>query len=76
MAQDLAAEGAELPAIMQAGRWKSPEMPARYAERMIAGWGRWRNSMSDGGTNLSDLTCRAPCVALFVPLNRGASVGY
>jgi site-specific recombinase XerD len=39
MAQDLAAEGAELPAIMQAGRWKSPEMPARYAERMIAGRG-------------------------------------
>lgn len=39
MAQDLAAEGAELPAVMQAGRWKSPEMPARYAERMIAGRG-------------------------------------
>ena len=39
MAQDLAAEGAELPAIMQAGRWKSPEMPARYAERMTAGRG-------------------------------------
>lgn len=39
MAQDLAAEGAELPAIMQAGRWKSPTMPARYAERMIAGRG-------------------------------------
>lgn len=39
MAQDLAAEGAELPAIMQAGWWKSPAMPARYAERMIAGRG-------------------------------------
>lgn len=39
MTQDLAASGAELPAIMQAGRWKSPTMPARYAERMVAGRG-------------------------------------
>jgi hypothetical protein len=39
MTQDLAASGAELPAIMQAGRWKSPAMPARYAERALAGRG-------------------------------------
>jgi integrase len=39
MTQDLAASGAELPAIMQAGRWKSPTMPARYAERLTAGRG-------------------------------------
>jgi site-specific recombinase XerD len=39
MTQDLAASGAELPAIMQAGRWKSPTMPARYAEKMVAGRG-------------------------------------
>lgn len=39
MAQDLVASGAELPAVMQAGRWKSPTMPARYAEGMLAGRG-------------------------------------
>jgi site-specific recombinase XerD len=39
MAQDLAASGAELPAIMTAGRWRSPTMPARYAERTLAGRG-------------------------------------
>ena len=36
MAQDLMAAGAELPALMQAGRWKSPTMPARYGERQAA----------------------------------------
>ncbi|MBF0421168.1 MAG: tyrosine-type recombinase/integrase [Magnetococcales bacterium] len=39
MAQDLTANGAELVAIMQAGRWKSPTMPARYSERLAAGRG-------------------------------------
>ncbi|MEO5328103.1 MAG: site-specific integrase [Magnetococcus sp. THC-1_WYH] len=39
MAQDLTANGAELAAIMQAGRWKSPTMPARYSERLAAGRG-------------------------------------
>ncbi len=39
MAQDLVARGADLPAVMQAGRWKSPTMPARYAERLLAGRG-------------------------------------
>ena len=29
MAQDLAASGVELPALMTAGRWKSSRMPAR-----------------------------------------------
>jgi integrase len=33
MAQDLVASGCELPALMQAGRWKSAAMPARYTER-------------------------------------------
>ena len=32
MAQDLAASGAELPALMVAGRWQSPRMPARYTK--------------------------------------------
>jgi hypothetical protein len=36
MAQDLVARGADLPAVMQAGRWA---MPARYAERLLAGRG-------------------------------------
>lgn len=36
MAQDLTAAGADLPALMVAGRWKSPAMPARYAERQAA----------------------------------------
>ena len=36
MAQDLAAAGVELPALMQAGRWQSSRMPARYTERQAA----------------------------------------
>lgn len=36
MAQDLVAAGLELPAIMQAGRWKSSTMVARYAEQLLA----------------------------------------
>ena len=36
MAQDLAATGTELPALMTAGRWKSSRMPARYTERQAA----------------------------------------
>ncbi|MBT3304880.1 MAG: site-specific integrase [Alphaproteobacteria bacterium] len=36
MAQDLVASGAELPNLMQAGRWKSSAMPARYTERQGA----------------------------------------
>ena len=39
MAQDLVASGADLPAVMQAGRWRSPTMSARYAERLLAGRG-------------------------------------
>ena len=35
-AQDMVAAGIELPAIMQAGRWKSPAMVSRYAERLLA----------------------------------------
>ena len=36
MAQDLTAAGFELSGIMQAGRWKSPEMPAKYSARLSA----------------------------------------
>jgi hypothetical protein len=36
MAQDLVEFGADLPGLMQAGRWKSPQMPARYYEGLAA----------------------------------------
>jgi len=36
MAQDLAADGASLVELQQAGRWSSPTMPARYAEKQHA----------------------------------------
>ena len=39
MAQDLAATGVDLPALMTAGRWKNSRMPARYTERQAAGRG-------------------------------------
>ena len=39
MAQDLAATGVELPALMTAGQWKSSKMPVRYTERQAAGRG-------------------------------------
>jgi hypothetical protein len=34
MAQDLVAAGFDVAAIMQAGRWKSSAMVARYTERL------------------------------------------
>ena len=39
MAQDMAKEGEGLPAMMQAGRWKRSEMPARYTARLDASEG-------------------------------------
>ena len=39
MAQDLTASGAELPALMVAGRWQSARMPARYTEKQALGRG-------------------------------------
>ena len=39
MAQDLTAAGVELPALMVAGRWQSPRMPARYTAGQAAGRG-------------------------------------
>ena len=35
-AQDMVAAGIELPAILQAGRWRSAAMVARYGERLLA----------------------------------------
>ena len=43
MAQDLAAHGAELPSLMEAGRWTSPTMPARYTRSQAAGRGAVAN---------------------------------
>jgi len=39
MAQDLVAAGLDLPAVMVAGRWKSPTMVATYARKLLAGRG-------------------------------------
>lgn len=39
MSQDLCAAGMELTELMLAGRWISPKMPARYAERLQASRG-------------------------------------
>jgi len=36
MAQDLAAAGTEMPGLMLAGRWKTPEIAARYTKRIQA----------------------------------------
>ena len=38
-AQSLVSAGATLPELQQAGRWLSPEMPARYARGELAGQG-------------------------------------
>ncbi len=37
--QDLLADGVDLFAVMDAGSWKSPAMPARYGERILAARG-------------------------------------
>lgn len=42
-AQDLTGAGIELAAIMQAGGWKSPTMPARYGEKLQARRRLWRS---------------------------------
>ena len=49
MAQDLAATGVDLPALMSAGRWKSSRMPARYTERQAAGRGAVARYYRGGG---------------------------
>ena len=53
MAQDLAKTGAELPALMTAGRWKSSTMPARYTERQAADRGAVAKYYQEGGEYLS-----------------------
>ena len=58
MAQDLVAWGAELPALMVAGRWRSSRMPARYSERQLAARGWW-----PGITRLA-VPDRVPCLLI------------
>lgn len=36
MTQDLVASGADLPGVMQAGRWSTAAMPAAYARKLLA----------------------------------------
>ena len=45
--QDMVAEGYDVTAIMQAGRWKTPTMIARYAANLAAG----RSAMAQMGTS-------------------------
>ncbi len=51
-AQDMIASGIELPAILQAGRWKSTTMVNRYGERLLA-----RRSGSAQLAELQNRTC-------------------
>ena len=55
MAQDLAKNGVELPALMNAGQWKSSKMPARYTERQAADRGAVaRGTIRKAGNSLSN----------------------
>jgi hypothetical protein len=45
MAQDLVAGGADLPEVMQAGRWKSPAMPAGTRSGCWPGAAPWPATM-------------------------------
>ena len=48
MAVDLARGGVELPALMAAGRWSAPTMPARYTSAETAGRGAVARWYEDG----------------------------
>ncbi len=50
-AQDLLAAGKSLPGIMQAGRWKTPQMVLRYVRKLLAS----RNVMAEWGMELEAL---------------------
>ena len=62
MTQDLAAQGAGLVAIMNAGRWKSSRMPAHYSRGEAAGQGaiaRYHAEREDVGSPLRAATSPA-----------------
>lgn len=48
MARDLASAGIELPRLMTAGRWRSPDMPALYIRNETAGKGAVAQFYTDG----------------------------
>ena len=50
MARDLARTGIELPSLMNAGRWRSPNMPALYTRNETAGKGAVAQFYSDWRT--------------------------
>ena len=61
MAQDLAATGVELPALMTAGRWKRSKMPLRYTEQQAAGRGAVpRYYRERSGPNISNRISQSP----------------
>lgn len=62
-AQDLVAGGQDLLAVMQAGGWRDPKMPARYTEHLAAMgggmaqlWGRERHADVAGPAFTTKLT--------------------
>jgi len=66
-AQDLVAGGQDLLAVMQAGGWRDPKMPARYTEHLAAMrggmaqlWGRDRHA------DVADLTATIKLASQFV----------
>jgi integrase len=61
-AQDLVASGQDLLAVMQAGGWKDPKMPARYTEHLAA--------MRGGMAQLWGRTDRVDIVATSIALPR------
>ena len=61
LAQDLAATGVELPALMTAGRWKRSKMPLRYTEQQAAGRGAVpRYYRERSGPNISNRISQSP----------------
>ena len=56
MTQDLIAAGAPLPAVTQAGRWTSPQQPARYARRLADA----TNAVADWYANHDPTPAAAP----------------
>ena len=58
----MVAAGIELPAILQAGRWKSTAMVNRYGERLLAQAQRRRAARPDAGAGLNGQAARAKAI--------------
>ena len=59
MAQALATDGAGLPELMEAGRWESPTMPARYIKEQQAGCGAVAKTIASGAPGCPQETTRS-----------------